>query len=77
MRAATLNINPNAGRELTDMLILPELKDVELRDWKAYDESVEAGYEAAKLALDGGKLFPNVYGRRHNDETVVAETLAS
>lgn len=51
MRSATLSYNPIASRELVDVLILPELKDVELRDWKAYDIAVEAGYIAAKEAL--------------------------
>ncbi|GAB5457375.1 MAG: patatin-like phospholipase family protein [Henriciella sp.] len=51
MRSATLSYNPIASRELVDVLILPELKDVELRDWKAYDIAVEAGYIAAKAAL--------------------------
>lgn len=51
MRSATLSYNPIASRELVDVLILPELKDVELRDWKAYDVAVEAGYIAAKEAL--------------------------
>ena len=56
MRSATVSVNPNAGRELVDVLVLPELKDIELRDWKAYDEAVEAGYLAAKTALKESKL---------------------
>jgi len=52
MRAGTMTVNPNEGRDLTDALILPELGDVDLRDWKAYDEVVEAGYQAACKALD-------------------------
>ena len=51
MRSATVSVNPNAGRELVDILVLPELQDIELRDWKAYDEAVEAGYLAAMTAL--------------------------
>lgn len=56
MRSATVSINPNAGRELVDVLILPELKDIELRDWKAYDEAVEAGYLSALNALKSSDL---------------------
>lgn len=56
MRSATVSVNPNAGRELVDVLVLPELKDVELRDWKAYDEAVEAGYLAAMTALKQSDL---------------------
>lgn len=55
MRAATISINPNAHRDLTDMLIVPELKGVELRDWKDYERAVAAGYAAARKALDGLK----------------------
>ncbi|MEL6824607.1 MAG: patatin-like phospholipase family protein [Pseudomonadota bacterium] len=56
MRSGTVSVNPNAGRELVDVLVLPELKDVELRDWKAYDEAVEAGYSAAMTALKQSDL---------------------
>ena len=51
MRSATVSVNPTSGRELVDVLVLPELQDIELRDWKAYDKAVEAGYLAAKNAL--------------------------
>ena len=51
MRAATLNLKPNDGRELTDMLIIPSIEGVELRDWKEYDKAVEAGYMAMKQAI--------------------------
>lgn len=73
MRTATLSINPNAGRELTDMLVLPELSDIELRDWRAYDPAVEAGYEAAIKALDGGELFPGDKLNRRKGETLIVE----
>lgn len=51
MRAATVSINPNQHRGLTDILIAPELKGIELRDWKEYDEAVEDGYLEMKQAL--------------------------
>lgn len=56
MRSGTLNVNPKAGRELVDVLVLPETQQVELRDWKAYDTCVEAGYTAAQAALSGRQL---------------------
>ncbi len=56
MRSATVSVNPNAGRELVDILVLPQLKDIELRDWKAFDEAVEAGYQAAMIALKESDL---------------------
>ena len=52
MRAATVSMNPNAHRELTDLLIVPEIEGVELRDWKDYERAVEAGYTATRQALD-------------------------
>jgi NTE family protein len=56
MRSGTVSVNPNAGRELVDVLVLPELKDIELRDWRAYDQAVEAGYTAAMTALKHSDL---------------------
>ena len=52
MRAATIRADRTFGRDMTDVLILPDLIDTELRDWEAYDATVEAGYEAAKKALE-------------------------
>ncbi|MBY9067245.1 patatin-like phospholipase family protein [Hyphomonas sp. WL0036] len=51
MRAATIRDDRVSARDKADILILPELPDVELRDWKAYDASVEAGYKAAMDVL--------------------------
>lgn len=62
MRSATLSINPTAGRELVDMLILPEIRDIELRDWKAYEDAVQAGYDAASKAIASGSLLEFCYG---------------
>ncbi|MDX2277573.1 MAG: patatin-like phospholipase family protein [Hyphomonadaceae bacterium] len=51
MRAATLAVDPWEGRSGADLLIAPEMKDIDLRDWKRFDEAVAAGYEAAVAAL--------------------------
>ncbi len=51
MRAATVSVDPNKHRALTDILIVPEIKGVELRDWKEYDAAVDAGYQDMKNAL--------------------------
>tara|TARA_Y100000052_G_scaffold23793_2_gene25738 strand:- start:280 stop:2022 length:1743 start_codon:yes stop_codon:yes gene_type:complete len=51
MRTATVSVDPIAGRELADILILPDIPDVDLRDWKEYDTAVEAGYQSTKHAL--------------------------
>ncbi len=57
MRSATVNTDPNEGRDLADLLVLPQLENVELRDWKAYDRAVEAGYDATIKALEGVDLL--------------------
>lgn len=51
MRAATVSVNPNQHRGLTDILITPEMKGIELRDWKKYEAAVESGYEMTHRAL--------------------------
>jgi NTE family protein len=51
MRAATVSMDPNKHRNLTDILIVPQMKDIELRDWKDYEPAVEAGYNDMKAAL--------------------------
>jgi NTE family protein len=58
IRTATIGIDPAAGRKGCDILIVPKLANVEIRDWKAYDAAVHAGYEATvrMLAEDGHKL---------------------
>lgn len=37
---------------VTDVLILPEVDNIEIRDWKAFEPGVSAGYNAAIQALD-------------------------
>jgi NTE family protein len=51
MHAATLGVDPWTGRDSADVLIVPEMPDVDLRDWKKFDAAVAAGYEAAVAAL--------------------------
>ncbi len=54
MRSATVDTGRDliASREAVDVLVTPDLQRVEIRNWKAYDPAVEAGYKAtvAKLA---------------------------
>ncbi len=75
MRAATISINPNAHRSLTDLLITPELKGIELRDWKSYDEAVEAGYDLTRKALENlkGPLGNIIKGLPTPPDMVAAE----
>lgn len=53
IRAATVSTGRDlqASREATDLLVLPEMEGVELRDWKAYAPAVEAGHRAMAEAL--------------------------
>ena len=54
IRAATA---PTARETITsheacDLLIIPRIEGVELRDWRAFEPAVAAGYQAARLGLD-------------------------
>jgi NTE family protein len=61
MRAATVGVNPNAGRKDCDLVVVPELSGIDIRDWKAYDRAVEAGYAATVKALQiAGNVLPRV-----------------
>jgi len=51
MRTATLGIDLWQGRTGADLLITPDMPDVDLRDWKKFDNAVAAGYEATVAAL--------------------------
>lgn len=53
MRAATLSTNRDviAAREATDVLVLPEVDHIDIRDWKAFDVGAETGFEATLDAL--------------------------
>ncbi len=57
MRSATLSYDASTTRTMVDALILPELKDVEIRDWNAYEDAVQAGYEAAMPLLRNSDLI--------------------
>ncbi|MDX2235371.1 MAG: patatin-like phospholipase family protein [Hyphomonadaceae bacterium] len=51
MHTATLGVDPWVGRDGADVLVTPDMPDVDLRDWKKFDSAVAAGYEAAVAAL--------------------------
>ncbi len=54
MRAATVGVadHRDIGREAADLLILPDTT-VDIRDWERFDETVQAGYDAAQGMLAG------------------------
>ncbi len=53
MRAATVSTGREltAAREATDVLVLPKVDNVEIRDWKAFEPAVAAGDKAMTEAL--------------------------
>lgn len=53
MRSATVPSQGDweAARANSDIYVMPTVDDVDLRDWKAYDRAVEAGYSAGMRAL--------------------------
>ena len=54
MRAATVSTarDLTAAREATDLLVLPDVSRVEIRDFSAYAPAVAEGYRATVEALD-------------------------
>jgi NTE family protein len=52
MRAATAREEPSRTTHPADIMIVPTIAGVELRDWKKYDVAVAAGYQATKAALE-------------------------
>ena len=57
MRAATVSSlrDQNSMKDSCDLMVVPKIEGVELRDWKAFDPAVASGYEAMKAALAGLK----------------------
>ena len=58
MRAATINHDPSQARNNIDLLVCPEVGHVELRDWRAFDTAVEAGYTATVKILQDEEKAP-------------------
>ncbi len=53
MRTATVSTGHEqaAARDYVDVFIAPDIGPIEIRDWKAYEPAVAAGYQAAIEAL--------------------------
>ena len=53
LRAATVAGGRDlaASRAATDVLVMPKVDAIEIRDWRAYDPAVADGYAAMALAL--------------------------
>jgi NTE family protein len=54
IRSATVRSGPELAlaHAVTDVLVLPNVDDIEIRDWKAFGPAVAAGYVATAEALD-------------------------
>jgi D-arabinose 5-phosphate isomerase GutQ len=55
MRAATLSTNREvlAARDATDVLVLPNVDHIDIRDWKAFESGADAGFLATEKVLAG------------------------
>jgi len=53
MRSATIMTSRDieAARLASDLYIAPEVDAIEIRDWRAFEPAIQAGYEAATAAL--------------------------
>jgi NTE family protein len=50
-------------REQCDYLIEPPMPDIQLRDWKKFDQAIQEGYDAARACIDkNGIPLTNVMG---------------
>lgn len=74
MRSATIAAEPElrAAREATDLYVMPEVSDIEIRNWRAFDRAVEAGAVAMATALE---TLPGPIDRLRHDRERLAETL--
>jgi NTE family protein len=54
IRSATVRAGAEmiASHAATDVLVQPDVDEIEIRDWKAFDRAVEIGYRATLEALD-------------------------
>jgi NTE family protein len=54
MRSATVGTVAEiaAARDAADLYVMPDTGMVEIRDWRAYPQAVEAGYDAMRAALE-------------------------
>ncbi len=75
MRAATVTSGRDlaASREASDVLVTPKLEGVDIRNWRAYEPAVEAGYAATCAALDALKR-PVAELRRRRSRWETAQT---
>jgi NTE family protein len=52
-------------RELADVLLKPPLPNIDLLNWQAFDQAIQAGYDYARVALDALPSIPRVLPVAH------------
>lgn len=80
LRAATISTARDiaANREASDVLVLPEIDEVEIRDWDAYEPAVAAGQAATEQALARlSKPVIDLRRRRPIEEPEARATMAA
>ena len=80
MRTATVSTGRDlaAARAATDVLILPDVSGIEIRDWAAYDEAVDIGYRATLTMLDKfSRPIPHLRRRASLSEKAAAGAVAA
>jgi NTE family protein len=80
IRSATVRGGPEVAlsHAVTDVLVLPEVDDIEIRDWKAFDPGVAAGYAATAQALDAlSRPVIDLRRRQSLEETALAKRRAA
>jgi NTE family protein len=67
MHAGMVNsaASERAQRELADVLLKPPLPDIDLLNWQAFDQAIQAGYDYARVALDALPAIPRLMPAAH------------
>jgi NTE family protein len=62
MHAGMVNstASERAQRELADVLLKPPLPNIDLLNWRAFDQAIRAGYDYARIALDALPAIPRL-----------------
>ena len=74
MRSATIAAEPElrAAKEASDLYVMPEVSDIEIRNWRAFDRAVGAGAAAMARALDA---LPTPLDRLRHHREELARTM--
>jgi NTE family protein len=78
IRAATVSSarDQNSIKDACDLMVIPTIEGVELRDWKAFEPAVEAGYQEMKASLARLEEPLVDLSRRHADADEMSRHLS-